>query len=85
MDVTSLQGLFANADNALLKRGLLNIEATLMNPEEAELLGSLFPAAAFILEDLFYDFDDRPISWGWFLFRSDHLRFTTQVGIQIAS
>jgi GntR family transcriptional regulator len=84
MDVTSLQGLFAHADNSLLKRGHLNIEAALMNPEEAELLGSPYPAAAFFLEHLFYDFDDRPISWGWFLFRSDRLRFSTRVGIEIS-
>ncbi len=84
MDVTSLQGLFAHADNSLLKRGQLNIEATLLNPTEADLLQSPYPAAAFFLEHLFYDFDDRPISWGWFLFRSDHLRFTTQVGIDHA-
>lgn len=84
MDVTSLQGLFAYADNSLLKRGQLNIEATLMNAEEAELLQSPFPAAAFFLEHIFYDFDDCPISWGWFIFRSDHLRFTTQVGIQVS-
>lgn len=83
MDVTSLQGLFAYADNSLLKRGQLNIEAALMNAEEARLLQSPFPAAAFFLEHLFYDFDDHPISWGWFIFRSDHLRFTTQVGIEI--
>ena len=85
MDVTSLQGLFAHADNSLLKRGQLNIEATLMNPEEAELLGSPYPSAAFLLEHLFYDFDDRPISWGWFLFSCEYLRFSTQVGIQISS
>jgi len=84
MDVTSLQGLFAYADNSLLKRGRLNIEAALMNAEEAELLGSPFPAAAFFLEHLFYDFDDQPISWGWFIFRSDRLRFTTQVGIEVS-
>lgn len=84
MDVTSLQGLFAYADNSLLKWGRLSIEAALMNPEEAELLRSPFPAAAFFLEHLFYDFDDRPISWGWFIFRSDRLRFTTQVGIEIS-
>jgi DNA-binding GntR family transcriptional regulator len=82
MDVTSLKGLFAHADNSLLKRGQLNIEAALMNAEEAELLQSSLPAAAFFLEHLFYDFDDRPISWGWFIFRSDRLRFTTQVGIE---
>lgn len=82
MDVTSLQGLFANAGNHLLKRGQLTIESTLMNEEEAKILQANLPAAAFFLEHLFYDFDERPISWGWFVFRSDHLRFTTQIGIQ---
>ena len=84
MDVTSLQGLFSNAENALLKRGVLNIEAALMNPEEAQLLRVSHPAAAFLLEHIFFDYADRPVSWGWFLFRSDHLRFTTQVGIEIS-
>ncbi|MBI9046953.1 MAG: GntR family transcriptional regulator [Anaerolineaceae bacterium] len=82
MDVTSLQGLFANADNSLLKKGELNIEAALLNDEEAEVLRTPLPAAAFILEHLFYDFNDHPLSWGWFIFRSDYLRFTTHVGIQ---
>ncbi len=82
MDVTSLQGLFAHTDNALLKRGQLNIEAALMNAEEAKLLDAPYPSAAFFLEHLFYDFADCPVSWGWFIFRSDRLRFTTQVGIE---
>jgi DNA-binding GntR family transcriptional regulator len=82
MDVTSLQGLFANAGNHLLKRGQLTIEAALMNEEEANILQTSLPTAAFYLEHLFYDFDERPISWGWFIFRSDHLRFTTHIGIQ---
>ena len=85
MDVTSLQGLFSFADNSMLKRGKLNIEAALMNLEEAELLGAPLPAAAFFLEHLFYDFDDCPISWGWFIFRSDRLSFTTQVGIDVST
>jgi DNA-binding GntR family transcriptional regulator len=83
MDVTSLQGLFSHGDNTLLKRGQLTIEATLVNPEEAELLNAPMPAAAFYLEHLFYDFEDRPISWGWFIFRADHLRFKTQLGIEV--
>jgi GntR family transcriptional regulator len=82
LDVTSLQGLFASGDNSLLKRGLLNIEAVLMNVEEAELLKAPTPAPAFYLEHLFFDFDECPLSWGWFIFRSDRLRFSTQVGIQ---
>jgi DNA-binding GntR family transcriptional regulator len=82
MDVTSLQGFFANAGNRMLKRGQLTIEATLMNEEEANILQTGLPAAAFYLEHIFFDFEERPISWGWFIFRSDHLRFTTQIGIQ---
>jgi len=81
MDVTSLQGLFTSAENSMLKRGQLTIEATMMNEEEAKILQTPLPAAAFYLGHLFYDFENRPISWGWFIFRSDHLRFHTQVGI----
>lgn len=81
MDVTSLQGLFTSADNTLLKRGQLTIDATLMNEEEAKILQVTLPAAAFYLEHLFYDFANCPISWGWFIFPSDHLHFRTQVGI----
>jgi len=81
MDVTSLQGLFTSAENTLIKHGHLKIEATLMNEEEAEILETQLPSAAFYLEHLFFDFKDRPISWGWFIFRSDQLRFNTQVGI----
>jgi len=75
MDVTSLRGLFTSADNTMLKRGQLTIEATMMNEEEAKILQIQLPAAAFYLEHLFYDFGNRPISWGWFIFHSGHLRF----------
>jgi GntR family transcriptional regulator len=81
MDVTSLQGLFASGKNTLLKNGLLRIEAVLLNEEEAGLLHKPLPAAAFMLEHLFYGFDHRPISWGWFVIPGDRLHFTTKVGI----
>ena len=83
LDVTSLRGLFGNGENTLLKRGSLNIEATLMNAEEAQLLACPLPSAAFYLEHLFYDYDDCPISWGWFIFRSDSMHFSTQIGIEL--
>jgi len=82
MDVTSLQGMFAHGDNTLIKCGQLNIEAALMNEEEAQILQVCTPAAVFYLEHLFFDFQDRPISWGWFIFPSDRLHFTSLVGIQ---
>ncbi|PKO12660.1 MAG: hypothetical protein CVU39_22805 [Chloroflexi bacterium HGW-Chloroflexi-10] len=83
MDVTSLKGLFSHSDSTLLKRGQLTIDSILMNAEEAELLQTSLPAAAFNLEHLFYDFNDRPVSWGWFIFRSDRLHFTTRLGLNL--
>jgi GntR family transcriptional regulator len=55
--------------------------ACLLNEDEANILQTPQPMAAFYLEHLFYDFDDRPVSWGWFICRSDFLRFTTKVGV----
>jgi DNA-binding GntR family transcriptional regulator len=81
MEVTALQGLFDGTGSALLKRGELSIEACLLNEDEANLFQTSPPVAAFCLEHLFYDFDDRPVSWGWFICRSDYLHFTTGVGI----
>ena len=81
MEVTALQGLFAGSSSSLLKHGKLSIEVCLLNRDEANLLQTSSPGAAFCLEHLFYDFNDRPVSWGWFICRSDYLRFTTRVGI----
>ncbi|MGB9521574.1 MAG: GntR family transcriptional regulator [Anaerolineales bacterium] len=81
LDVTTLQGLFAGGDHSLLKYGQLSIEATLLNAEEAELLKKTLPTAAFYLEHLFYDYQNRPISWGWFIIPSDRLHFSARVGI----
>ncbi len=81
MEVTSLQGLFEGVGGSVLKHGDLTIEATVLNEEEARLLQVPVSTAAFCLEHVFYDLDNLPISWGWFICRSDRLRFTTKVGI----
>jgi len=81
MEVTALQGLFDGTGSAMLKRGKLSVEACLLNEDEADILQTPSPMAAFCLEHLFYDFDDQPISWGWFICRSDCLRFSTSVGV----
>jgi GntR family transcriptional regulator len=85
MEVTSLQGLFEGSGGSALKHGDLTIEATVLNEEESRLLQVPASTAAFCLEHVFYDLDDQPISWGWFICRSDRLRFTTKVGIPEAS
>jgi DNA-binding GntR family transcriptional regulator len=80
MDVTSLKGVFEGKGNSFIQYGVLSIEATVLKNEEAQLLNARVATAAFNLEHLFYDFEDRPVSWGWFICPSDKLRFTTVVG-----
>ena len=54
---------------------------TNLDEEEAALLAVAPGVAAFHLEHVFYDFDNNPVNWGWFIWRGDRLRFTTTVGI----
>jgi DNA-binding GntR family transcriptional regulator len=85
MGVTALQGLFGGTGETVLKRGELSIEATLLTDEDAELLLAAAPMAGFRIEHVFFDFDDRPISWGWFICRSDRLRFASSIGARPAA
>lgn len=80
MEVTSLGKIFKGLGNTTLKRSELSIEATLINPLEAQLLEAPLASAAFLLEHTFFDFDDKPVSWGWFLCPGNRLRFKTVVG-----
>jgi GntR family transcriptional regulator len=81
MEVTALRGLFSGGGESDLKRGDLNIDATVLTEGEAALLHSEVGIPAFRLEHVFYDFDDRPVSWGWFICTGDHLRFTATIGV----
>jgi GntR family transcriptional regulator len=81
MEVTALRGLFSGGGGSDLKRGDLTIDATVLTEEEAALLRLEVGVPALRLEHIFYDFDDRPISWGWFICSSDRLRFTATIGI----
>ncbi|OGP53632.1 MAG: hypothetical protein A2Y65_04755 [Deltaproteobacteria bacterium RBG_13_52_11] len=81
LEVTSLHGLFVGTGETTLKRGELAIEAAVLTKEEADVLNTIEMQPAFRLEHIFYDFEDRPTSWGRFICRGDRLRFTTTVGI----
>jgi DNA-binding GntR family transcriptional regulator len=81
MEVTALRGLFNGGGGSDLKWGDLTVEATVLTEEEAALLHSEAGVPAFRLEHIFYDFDDRPVSWGWFICSGDRLRFTATIGI----
>jgi GntR family transcriptional regulator len=81
LEVTALYGLFSGSAKSTLKRGDLTIDATVLTEDEADVLHAPVGAAAFRLEHIFYDFGDRPVSWGWFVCPGDRLCFTATVGL----
>jgi DNA-binding GntR family transcriptional regulator len=81
MEVTDLRGLFSGGGESDLKRGDLAIDATILTDDEAVLLNSKAGVPAFRLEHIFYDFNDQPVSWGWFICSGDRLRFTATIGV----
>lgn len=83
LEVTVLKGLFSGTGSSLIKRGDLQMEATLLTAEEAAILQTSFPAAGLLLEHIFFDFDDKPISWGWFICLGDRLRLQTSIGLDL--
>jgi GntR family transcriptional regulator len=78
---TALHDLFSGASGSDLKYGRLTLHASAFTEPEALQLGEVPGTLAWVLEHLFYDFDDRPESWGRFVGRADRLSFTTTVGI----
>lgn len=83
LEVTSLHGLFVGNGETRLKRGELSIEAAVLNSEESEVLNTILNQPAFRLEHIFYDFNDKPLSWGRFICRGDRFRFTASVGVPL--
>ena len=81
LGVTSLQDLFSGAGGSGLKYGRLTLHASSLTGMEAGYLDEQAGTLAWVVEHLFYDFDDRPESWGRFVGRADRLSFTTTVGI----
>ena len=79
--VTALRDLLANAGKSGFKYGRLNLHASTLTETEASYLGEEPGLAAWVIEHLFFDFEDRPVSWGRFIGRSDRLDFSTTVGV----
>jgi GntR family transcriptional regulator len=81
MEVTSLDGLISGNGQTEFKKGELTISADVANADDARLLEVPYPSALFHLEHVFFDFNDRVVSWGQFLYRSDLYNFSTRVGL----
>jgi len=79
--VTALRDLLANAGQSGFKYGRLELHASTLTATEASYLGEEPGVPAWVIEHLFFDFEDRPVSWGRFIGRSDRLDFSTTVGM----
>lgn len=84
LQVTDLKGIFQGSGSQLIKSGEIFLEATVLNAEESGLLNLPSGTPGMMLEHIFYDFDDRPLSWGWFVCASDRLRLHTWVGLELS-
>lgn len=85
MGITSLQGLFDGKGETVLKRGDLRIEATVLIEEESRLLNAAAGGPAFRIEHTFFDFEEQPVSWGWFIIPGSCLSFDATVGARSAA
>jgi GntR family transcriptional regulator len=81
LGVMSLRDLFAGRSSEDLKFGTVDVIAGAMGPQDAAALGEREGTVAWVLEHLFFDFDDRPTSWGRFVARADRIRLSTTVGL----
>jgi GntR family transcriptional regulator len=82
LEVADLKGIFQGSGSSLIKYGDLYLEAALLDEEEARLLNLPAHAVGMLLEHIFYDFNNQPVSWGWFVCSSTRLRLHTRVGIE---
>jgi len=80
LDATTMEGLLRGHGGEGLQSGELAIEAVTLREEEALLLEAAPASAAFHIEHVFYDFDARPVSWGWFICRADRFKLRTRIG-----
>ncbi len=81
MDVTSLDGLINGSGDANFKKGELSIVPVFLCEEEIILLQTDKKTLAFRIENIFYDFDDNPVSYGWFICPTNRLQLTAKVGL----
>ena len=80
LQITSLEGLFRGQFGHGLRRGDLTMEAVIVDEEEADLLGLAAGAPGLRLEHRLFDFENRPVAWGWFTCRADRYHLTSRIG-----
>lgn len=81
LDTVVLTDLIFQEGYSNIKRGVLRLLPTLPNEREAELLKLEKGATAFRLEHLYYDFDNKPAAFGWFIVSHEKIPIESRIGI----
>jgi DNA-binding GntR family transcriptional regulator len=84
LDIVSLKGLLSGAPNTIIKKGEIGVMPKIVSAEEAALLRLPESTAAFTLEYLFWDFQDAPIGYGFFLVPNHFIVLKTKIGLWLA-
>ncbi len=80
LDVTALRDMFEGGAGSGPKRGELILHASSLSEEEAPHLRQPTGTPAWVLEHIFFGYDEKPLSWGAFICRGDLLQFRAGVG-----
>ncbi|HET6496174.1 MAG TPA: GntR family transcriptional regulator [Thermoleophilia bacterium] len=80
LDVTALRDMFEGGVGTGLKRGDLILHASALTKEEAGRLALPAGQAAWVLEHIFYSYDEMPVSWGCFISSGQLFSFRASVG-----
>lgn len=81
LDTVVLTGLIFQEGYSNFKRGALRLMPALLDAREAGILEMAEGAPVFKLEHLFYDFDNRPTAFGWFLVSHEKMPLLSKVGV----
>lgn len=81
LDTTGLSGLFFNTNPSGYKKGALRLLPMSMDPRESDLLSPDADQNAFRLEYLYYNFNDKPCAYGWFIIPHQKMPITSRVGV----
>lgn len=81
LDTVVLTELIFQEGCSNIKRGVLHLLPTRLSERESELLELDKGAMAFKLEHLYYDFDNQPAAFGWFIVSHEKIPIVSRIGI----
>lgn len=81
LDTVVLTDLIFQEGYSIFKRGILHLLPTQLDQREAALLKLKKGESIFKLEHLFYDFDNKPAAFGWFLVSHEKMPLVSKIGI----